>query len=768
LDHIIHPAQTILLVKVKLLLVKIYYSFPIQLLLLHFRKYQVLLIFWAILFSTINGGFAKVFGGDALYLAPEYLGKVNFYSTTILGLATGFFTMSWNITTFILHTGRFKFLATTSQPFFRYCLNNSLIPLTFLICLLFRGWEYQRYQQLSTVPEILLLAEGFICGLLFVIFFSFFYFFNADKNISRRLERKFGSPRNFLRMVLKPTQEHDENALPVHNYFSSPFRIRRARNVDHYNKHYLDSILKQHHFASMITVGAALVFLVILAFLMDYNVCRIPAGASVMVFFAFLIGVAGAYAYLLQTWAIPVLLVMLFLLNWMTVNDWIDNRNKAYGLNYRQKKERPEYSVASLQQFFSAELARKDREQTLQILERWKSRFPQGHKPKIVVMNFSGGGVRSATWTMNVLQRLDSMMNGQLMKHTMLMTGASGGMIGASYYRELYYRKLQGASINIYDSTYTERISRDLLNSVFSAMAVNDFITPFREFRIGNNHYGKDRGYYFEKQLNENTDHVLQKTLRDYQQPEQQALIPMLIWNSTINADGRRLMISPQPISYLCAPEYLYPTRPIRDVDAVDFSQYFAAQQAMDLRISSAIRMCATFPYVLPNVFLPSDPIVDVMDAGIRDNFGQETTLRFLYNFRHWINENTSGVVYIQVRDTRKNDIQPIKKQKDLGDLLFEPLFTMQQHWSAMQDFEQDNQVNYMEGYFPEKFHRIIFQYVPQKEDKAAALSWHLTSREKMDIAGAVNNPGNQAGFDYILRLMRTPGPASGSSAKSE
>jgi len=181
--------------KVKLLLIKTYYSFPIQLLLLHFRKYQVLLIFWVILFSTINGGFAKVFGGDALYLAPEYLGKVNFYSTTILGLATGMFIMSWQITTFILHTGRFKFLATTSQPFFRYCLNNAIIPLIFIFSMLYRGWEYQRYEQLNTVPDIMLLGEGFICGVLFIFFFCFFYFFNADKNIGRRLEKRFGNPR---------------------------------------------------------------------------------------------------------------------------------------------------------------------------------------------------------------------------------------------------------------------------------------------------------------------------------------------------------------------------------------------------------------------------------------------------------------------------------------------------------------------------------------------------------------------------------------------
>nr|WP_246485177.1 patatin-like phospholipase family protein [Chitinophaga qingshengii] len=439
----------------------------------------------------------------------------------------------------------------------------------------------------------------------------------------------------------------------------------------------------------------------------------------------------------------------------MVEHDWVDNRNKAYGLEYQQKKARPQYSVEALQQFFTREKSEADRKESLDILKKWRSKFPANKKPQLIVLNFSGGGSRSATWTLNVLQRLDSLLQGRLMKHTVLMTGASGGMLGASYFRELYYQQQMGKHIRLTDSIYSDRVSRDLLNSVFSAMAVNDFITPWRSFKLDNKRYAKDRGYAFEMQLNQNTDNALNKILRDYKAPEQNAEIPMLIWNATINADGRRLMISPQPISYLCSPQYLYPTRQVRDIDGVDFAQYFANQDAMDLRVTSAIRMCATFPYVLPNTFLPSNPIVDVMDAGIRDNFGQQTTLRYLYTFSKWINENTSGVVYIQIRDTRKNDITPIKKTKDLSDLLFEPLFTMQQHWSAMQDFDQDDLVNYMEGYFPNKFHRIIFQYVPQKQDKGAALSWHLTSREKLDIAHAIDNPANQSALDFVVKLMK-------------
>src|SRR4051812_12368748 len=49
----------------------IYYSFPVQLFILHFRKYQILLLFWFVLASTVNSGFMKSYGADALFFAPE-------------------------------------------------------------------------------------------------------------------------------------------------------------------------------------------------------------------------------------------------------------------------------------------------------------------------------------------------------------------------------------------------------------------------------------------------------------------------------------------------------------------------------------------------------------------------------------------------------------------------------------------------------------------------------------------------------------------------
>lgn len=733
---------------------KFLYSLPIQLFLLHLRRYQVLLLFWVALFSTINGVFAKKFGAISLFLAPEYLGTVSFYSMFVLGIAFGMFTMSWQITTFILHSKRFKFLATTNHPFAKYCLNNSIIPLIFLIFFLIKCFYFQRFNELNSIINILNLEIGFLLGILLLFIISFTYFFNTSRSILRSIQQKMGGPRKILRQIMTKESQSDDFALKVDNYLNTFSRIRRARNVDHYDKHFLDSIFKRHHFATVVMILIAFIFLIVMSYLTSYPVFRIPAGASVLIFFSVLIGLSGAFSYILGRWMIPILVAFLILLNWAIKNNIIDTRSKAIGLDYQRKEERPEYSFEYLESLFTPALAKEDKQKTLQMLNHWKNKFPSQEKPKLVLINVSGGGSRSATWCMDVLQRADSLLHGRLMQHTVLITGASGGMIAATYFRELYWEKLQGKEIDPYDNHYVEDVSKDLLNAVFSSFATNDFFTPFQRFSLNENKYPKDRGYAFERQLNINLHQKLKKTLGDYKEAEAKAQIPMIIFSPTITADGRRLLISPLPVSYLTWPEYHLSNRNVRDIDGVDFCRYFALQHPQQLWITSAIRMSATFPYVLPNVYLPTHPIIDVMDAGLRDNYGKEISLRFAHVFRSWINANTSGVVLIQIRDNRKNETVQIEKQKGLIDMVLEPLFTMQHNWSAFQDFEQDDLVAYAAHFIDVPFHRIIFQYVPRKKNKAAALNWHLTQGEKLDITEALNNAANREAFQYLKEVM--------------
>jgi hypothetical protein len=59
-------------------------------------------------------------GFHYLFLDPEYFGKVTFFSFFLIGIALGGFIFVWNITSYILNSFRFPFLATFERPFLRY------------------------------------------------------------------------------------------------------------------------------------------------------------------------------------------------------------------------------------------------------------------------------------------------------------------------------------------------------------------------------------------------------------------------------------------------------------------------------------------------------------------------------------------------------------------------------------------------------------------------------------------------------------------------
>jgi hypothetical protein len=43
---------------------------------------------------------------------------------------------------------------------------------------------------------------------------------------------------------------------------------------------------------------------------------------------------------------------------------------------------------------------------------------------------------------------------------------------------------------------------------------------------------------------------------------------------------------------------------------------------------------------------------------------------------------------------------------------------------------------------------------VPRKKNKVAALNWHLTQSEKLDITEALNNAANRQAFQYLEEVM--------------
>ncbi|MEO8567532.1 MAG: hypothetical protein ABI419_00305 [Ginsengibacter sp.] len=731
-----------------------YFSFPIQLFLLHFRKFQMLLIFWFILFLTLTGHFLKIFGANGLFLAPEYLGNVNAAGGAITGIATAVFIMSWNITTFILHSKRCRFLATTSKPFFKYCINNAIIPLCFLLLYFFEAYSFDKKNELIAFWEFMAIAAGFCGGFFLIVAISFIYFFNADKRIVRKFKPDFIDFDENKKFEKHEDALADDNfGLPIGYYFTTYFTLKKARKVGHYSKDFLDTIFKRHHLSAMISILLAFIFMIFIGFFLDNRFFQIPAAASILLFFAILNAVIGALTYFLRSWSVLFVIFLFIVLNILYKYDIIDPRNKAYGLNYNNTS-RPVYSVDGLAKLNSPEQINADKQNMIGVLNRWKTRQEE-ERPLMVVFNLSGGGVRSASFAMNILQRLDNISEGRIMKNTFLMNGASGGMLGAAYFRELSRLRAHGENIKPDEKKYVDDISKDLLNPVFSSMISRDFFSPAQKFSVKPYRYVKDRGYAFEEKLNKNTRGLLNKSIGFYKEEESSADIPLMILNSVITRDLKKLMVCTQPLSFMMQPEYTDSTSKISGADAVDFAAMFKNENPMNLRFLTALRMNATYPYVLPSVWLPSNPVIDVMDAGLRDNYGQETTLRFLSVFRKWIKENTRGVLIIEVRSRKKGSWDNAVENGDITEILTKPFTMLQTNWFMLQDYFQNDEITYAQDLLDSTIRRVSFMYIPEKKEHGATLNFHLTASEKKEVILSLGRKNNVEAFKQVKSILK-------------
>jgi hypothetical protein len=700
----------------------------------------------------------KAYGVNSLYLSPEYLGEVNAISAGIVGMSIAVFIMSWNITTFILFCRHFKFLATTTRPFLKYCINNSVIPLIFLFFYFGEAVYFNKYRELSSNWQIFVLISGFLLGFILIIAVSFLYFFRADRSITQRMVTVIGKPNEF-KSVFQPQvalTSGGSRLIKVTSYLNTPVTARPVRDVTHYSSIFIETVFSRHNFAAMLSVFIAFIFLITVGFFLDHHIFQLPAAASITLFFAILVAVAGAFSYFLQSWSVPFFVLLTVLLNILYVYEVIDPTNKAYGLNYSKNIERADYSREGLQALCTPERVEKDKARMIQVLENWKKKQKE-KKPFLFIINVSGGGTRSATFTLSVLQRLDSLCGGRLMDKTFLITGASGGMLGAAYYRELARERSEGKNLYLYSSKYVDDISKDLLNPTFSSFVARDMAAPAQKFKIGDYYYIKDRGYAFEEKLRENTRNLLDRQLKDIAKDEYSAKTPLMMFNAVITRDGRKMVISTQPVSFLMMAPYDSSRSAAPDPDEVDFSALFARQNPMNMRLLTALRMNATFPYVLPNVWLPSTPVIDVMDAGLRDNYGPETALRFADVFKDWLGENTAGVIMLQIRDRKTGGWDDPFESTDISELITKPMLLLQYNWYKMQEYNQDNTFSLTGQAMNNKLYRVAFQYEARSADAKAALNFHLTQREKINITEALNNDHNTKSFSLFSSFLQYP-----------
>lgn len=749
---------------------KIAYSFPVQLLLNNFRRNQVLILCWIILFAMITGNFGKYLGIPYLFLDPEYLNKVNFTSFFIMGAVTAGFTTAFHITSYINDGHRFSFIGTMSKPFTRFTLNNSILPLIFLATFLYEIISFQLNNEYSSRRQLFWNVSGLVLGFLFMTLLFSLYFWLTNKDIFKyvvcRIDEKIKSNVKITRAsAMKKLDIARKKQVRVDYFIDLNLRGTKVEKNRFYDRATILQVFDQNHFNLVVIELFIFALVLLLGLFKDYPLFQLPAACSFVIFLTIFVMLAGAFKYWFGGWSATAGLIIFLITNYLVGEDFFSKRYEVFGLNYTAAPA--PYSVEALRRLNDTTNMENDRKEILPMLENWRAKFPGEKKPKMVFLCVSGGGKRASLWTLTALQTIDSVSQGGVMNQSILITGASGGLIGASYFRELKLREQQGQNVHPYSQAHQQKISTDNLNPLIFSLLANDLFVGFTRFEYAGLTYERDRAYTFEQQLNEITEGLMDKPISAYRAPEQQALIPMMILTPTVVNDGRKLYIASQPVSFMNYELGNFTHYNAAKFSGVDFHHLFKNHGSDSLRFLSALRMSATFPYITPNTTLPSDPAVQIMDAGISDNFGLSDAVRFLYCFKEWIAENTSGVVFVSIRDSPKLGTINPKKGQTIVDNLTQPISSVYNNFENFQDINSDMLIGQAHSWFKNSIDRVDLEYqaetyspILQKMDSIrqnnarASLSWRLTTREKQSIVSTISSPANQQEIRKLKKLL--------------
>jgi tetratricopeptide (TPR) repeat protein len=283
------------------------------------------------------------------------------------------------------------------------------------------------------------------------------------------------------------------------------------------------------------------------------------------------------------------------------------------------------------------------------------------NKPVLVVVATSGGGITAAIWTASCLAELEKKVD-TFPQHLRIITGASGGMVGAAAYviglssappvaaggeGESGRSMPKKRSPDELDSV-VRVVSQDSLSSTASHMMLHDLpsiLLPAIQ--------SVDRGLVLERQwekswednLNLSTLYGLKGrglSVSDLADGEREGWRPSLIITPMLVESSDWLLISNLNLASLRFGEQF-------------FSTYPASRDSF--RLSTALRMNASFPLVSPGTYLPAvtvlgGPVVPprrVVDAGYLDNFGVRIATAWIDQHRDWILAHASRLVFIEL-----------------------------------------------------------------------------------------------------------------------
>lgn len=292
---------------------------------------------------------------------------------------------------------------------------------------------------------------------------------------------------------------------------------------------------------------------------------------------------------------------------------------------------------------------------------------PYTGKPKLVVVACSGGALRAAIWTALVLGTIEEEVP-EFPQNLRLITGASGGMLGAAHYVLSLQAEPDGVPRLRRQNRRAGLALATQLHSDFWGPAVRGlvfedlFSVPDPRVRT------TDRGRILERSW-ENRLGWGGATFAQLAPEERRGVRPSLVFTPMMVEDSRRLFISNLDLRDQSTNHGRFDPVTSHDAfrpDEEDGLPYYSRTGVQFFRlfpgdyptfhVSTAVRMSATFPLISPTVNLPTDPPRRVVDAGYYDNYGVDLAVSWLEAHRDWLLRHTSGVALVQIRAFTNED----------------------------------------------------------------------------------------------------------------
>jgi hypothetical protein len=357
-----------------------------------------------------------------------------------------------------------------------------------------------------------------------------------------------------------------------------------------------------------------------------------------------------------------------------------------------------------------------------------------GEKLNLIFVATPGGGIQAAAWTARVLTGLNELSTNDRFKNSVaFISSVSGGSLGSLIYTASFPGAANAPIPDPVANSMTSAIDEvawgwtqpDLGRAVapwFGRRTV-DRGWALEEKWIAVNHLGVERLDAWQRLLA--GPHRPDILLSDWAARE--AALPALVFNSMLVESGKHVVFST--------------TRFPADGDPrgiVNFYQLFPKRQ-VDVRVATAARLSASFPYVAPASRPEIDPYAPgfhFVDGGYYDNYGIDSLIGWLDEALGPgdVNGRVGDILILQIRHFDPSVAPPASRQ-GWGYQTYAPISGLLAMWNAAPASRDRNElVSYLKTIGQK---RKIWQATVQFEaapGTCAPLSWKLSGAEQKCI----------------------------------